>query len=78
MSLHTRLKRLENPEESTNWMPACIIRTFVKPGEDGPIECGAIATILVGPNSGLELERGETESREDFERLLSALLETQE
>lgn len=75
MSLQTRLKRLEKLGDVTDKMPACILRTIVKPGEDGPIECGAFATILKGDHAGLELECGETESREEFKARIDQLLE---
>lgn len=76
MSTQSRLRRLEKLEiEKSPQMPACLIRTIVKPGEHGPVECGAYATILKGPNAGLELERGEMESREAFERRIDQLIE---
>ena len=67
--MERRLKCLEKKSGGNLLTVSAIIRKFVSPGPDGPVDSGhAIATILVGPNRGSRLDRQEGETMEAFEQ----------
>lgn len=50
-----------------------IVRRFVRPGPDGPVDSGqSIATILVGPNRGSQLVKEGCESQLGFDNRVEA------
>jgi len=66
-SIERRLKAIEVKSGTAGPTVAAIIRSFVRPGLDGPEDSGAaFATILTGSNKGLQLTRIEDETKEAF------------
>lgn len=68
-SMERRLASLEGRQGVGQPSVGVIIRSFVRPGPDGPEDTGSIAaTIVSGPNKGLWLTRGEDEPEAAFFR----------
>lgn len=73
------LRRLEKIETKAGHgragMPACIFRSLVTPGPDGPVDLGPqVAHILQGPNAGKQLVRVDAESAVAFQGRCDAML----
>jgi hypothetical protein len=67
--MERRLASLEGRQGLGQPSVGVIIRSFVRPGPDGPEDTGSIAaTIVSGPNKGLWLTRGEGEPEAAFFR----------
>lgn len=68
-TIDRRLKSLERRSPENDVVVGSIIRRFVSPSPSGPADSGrAFATILIGPNQGLRLDREERETLEAFEQ----------
>lgn len=74
-AMRRRVSSLEKQAGTKAPVPESITLQFAVPGPDGPVETGyATATILVGPNKGLQLYRDPGETKEAFEHRVQDLV----